>query len=335
MTWLKRGLALVLLGVALYLFWPVVQELRRPEARAAFEHAAWGWLAAAAAIQIASYAFLTGLNCLLLRPFEGKITFWRMLLILPAMAFIEVAIPSAGASGLVLRVRFLGRHGYSAAAATFTLALESVYLAVALAAASLSGVVFFVHGRHMRAAQLWALFGLAAVAVLAGVLFYFAGRRRERGKRWLLKLASLWNRLALKFRWPAYDLAQATARIDGFYDGLEHLEKTPSWPFLLMAFGRIALDVATLGACFLAFRRAISPGILLTGYGLTLLLSGLAALPGGLGLADVSLAGLYAKLGAHDAALTAAAAALAYRLIAFWLLRLLGFFSWQILESKP
>ena len=206
---------------------------------------------------------------------------------------------------------------------------------MALAAASLSGLAFFVHGRHMRAAQLWALAGLAIAVVLAGGLLYFAARKREPGKRWVSRFVSLWNRLMLKLHRPVYDLAQAAARVDDFYDGLEHLERTPPWPFLLLAFARIALDVATLGACFLAFRRAISPGILLTGYGLTLLLSGLAALPGGLGLADVSLAGLYAKLGAHDAALTAAAAALAYRLIAFWLLRLLGFVSWQILESKP
>jgi uncharacterized protein (TIRG00374 family) len=334
MIWFKRALAIILLGVALYLFWPVAQELRRPEARAAFQHAAWGWLGAAVLIQAASYASLTGLNCLLLRPFEGKITFWRMLSILPAMAFIAVAIPSAGASGMVLRARFLGRQGYSAAAAAFTLVLESIYLAAALAVASLAGIGFLIQSRHLRAAQLAALASLAVIVVLAGGLLYVVGRKREPAKSWLLRGLALWNRLAIKLHRPAVDPAHVAARTDDFYDSLVHLEQMPPWPFLFTAFGRIGLDVATLGACFLAFRTAVTPGVLLTGYGLTLVLSALSALPGGLGLADISLAGIYAQLGAPGAALTSAAAALAYRLIAFWLLRLVGFVSWQILEAK-
>jgi putative heme transporter len=332
--WLKRAVAVGLLGVALYLFWPVVQELRRPEALSAFSHAAWGWLAAAALIQAASYACLTALNCLLLRPFEGKVSFGRMLLILPAMAFIEVAIPSAGASGVVLRVRFLGRQGYSAEAATFTLVLESLYLTLALAVASFSGLGFLIRTGHLSRARLWMMSGAGLALLVLGVALYFVARNRERASGWAMRLGSLWNRLAPRIHLRTYALEHISARMDGFYGSLARLNETPRWPFFLAALGRIALDVATLGACFLAFRCAISPGVVLTGYGMTLLLSGLAALPGGLGLADISLAGLYAQLGVQSAALNAAAAALAYRLIAFWLLRLVGFFSWQVLETR-
>jgi uncharacterized protein (TIRG00374 family) len=65
---------------------------------------------------------------------------------------------------------------------------------------------------------------------------------------------------------------------------------------------------------------------------LVLVLSGLAALPGGLGLVDASLAVIFARLGAPGA--VAVAAALSYRLIAFWLVRFIGFVSWQILEAR-
>jgi uncharacterized protein (TIRG00374 family) len=98
----------------------------------------------------------------------------------------------------------------------------------------------------------------------------------------------------------------------------------------MAAGGRVLLDVASLGVCFAIFHYDIPLGVLLTGYGLTLLLSGLASLPGGLGLADLSLAVIYARLGAPGA--VAVAAALCYRLIAFWLLRLIGFVTWQVLE---
>ena len=88
----------------------------------------------------------------------------------------------------------------------------------------------------------------------------------------------------------------------------------------------------TLGACFLAFSYPISPGILLTGYGMMQALSVLGIRPGGLGLADASLAVIYARLGAPGA--VAVAAALTYRLIAYWGLRFIGFITWQILEGK-
>ena len=334
MIWLKRAAAIVLLGVALYLFWPVVQELRRPDALQAFGQAAWGWLAVAALIQFASYACLTGLNCLLLRPFEGKITFTRMLLILPAMAFIEVAIPSAGASGVVLRVRFLGRYGYSTEAATFTLALESLYLTLALGVASFSGLGFLIRTGHLSRTRLYTMISASLILLALGAGFYWVGRSRERACDWAVRFGKLWNRLAGRVHLRTYQPEQIFARVDGFYESLAKLDQTPHWPFFLAAIGRVTLDVATLGACFLAFRCLVSPGVVLTGYGMTLLLSGLAALPGGLGLADISLAGLYAQLGVRAGVLNAAAAALAYRLIAFWLLRLMGFVTWQVLEAR-
>lgn len=335
MRWWKRAAAAALLGVALYLFWPVAQELRRPEAAEAFRHAAWAWLAAAALIQASAYACLTGLNCLLLRPFEGEITFGRMLLILPALSFIEVTIPSGGASGVVLRTRLLKRYGYPVEAAVFTLALETVYLAIALAVASLFGVWFLVQTGHINAPQVLELVFFASAVMAFGTTVYLGGRDRVRGHRWLASYARLRNYLATRFRRPTYDPEHTAVRLDHFYDSLARLGRTSRWPLVLLAVGRIGLDVATLGACFMAFHYTITPGVLLTGYGLTLLLSSLAALPGGLGLADISLAGLYAQLGGQGVALTAAAAALAYRLIAFWLLRLLGFVTWQMLEARP
>jgi uncharacterized protein (TIRG00374 family) len=91
--------------------------------------------------------------------------------------------------------------------------------------------------------------------------------------------------------------------------------------------------VASLGVCFALFNFAIPIGVLLTGYGLTLLLSALASLPGGLGLADFSLAVIYARLGVPGG--VAVAAGLSYRLIAFWLIRFIGFVTWQVLEVRP
>ena len=330
MRWLKRLLALVAFGIVLYLFWPLVGELRA--VADLLRQARWAWLVAAVVIHIISYISLTALNYLLLQPFGGQISFMRLMAILPTMAFIEVAIPSAGVSSVVLRARFLGRSGYSVEASTFTLAIESIYLAVAMAAVSLSGLWYLIRSGEVGTRQLALLGGLATVLLAVGVLIIRYGRDREWMKRWADRVVAGWNRLAPRLHQPAAALDHFLARVDAFYDGLAQLRQTPRWPYWIAAISRVALDVATLYACFAAFRYAISPGVLLTGYGLMLLLSSLAALPGGLGLADASLAVVYDRLGTPGA--VAVAASLTYRLITFWLLRFIGFICWQLLEAQ-
>ena len=330
MTWVKRGITLLAFAIVLYLFWPLIGELRKTANL--LREAQWGWIVAAFLLQFASYASLTGLNHLLLRPFEGKIRYWRLMAVLSSLAFIEVAIPSAGVSGVVLRARLLGKSGYSLEASMFTVFLEAIYISSVMIVVSLAGIWYLVQYGQVRKFQWVLLTGLTVIAICAGLLAYWAGRDRNRAKRWALKGGNTWNWVLQKFKRSPLVLDETINRVDVFFNGLEHLGKTPRWPFTTTSIGRVLLDVATLGACFAAFHFPISPGILLTGYGLMLTLSGLSAIPGGLGLADASLAVIYARLGAPGA--VAVAAALTYRIIAYWLIRFAGFINWIILEAK-
>ncbi len=306
-VWLRRALALATLSVAVYLFLPLIRELRA--AGALILQASWIWLPAALGVQLASYAFLTWLNLLALRPFTGRIGFGRMAATLTSMAFIEVAIPSAGASGVVLRARLLGKHGYSLEASTFSLAVESVFMGLAMGIVSMAGLLHLLQRGELSTGQTLRLVLLA----LAIVAFTFALWRviisQDRSRRVLGWLIQTWNRIA--GRWRRVDPAGLEPRLATFHANLEQLRRMPLWLFLLAAFGRALLDVATLGVCFLLYGHAISPGTLLTGYGLILLLSGLAALPGGLGVADVSVPIVFARLG--EPGPVALAAGLTYR----------------------
>jgi glycosyltransferase 2 family protein len=112
---------------------------------------------------------------------------------------------------------------------------------------------------------------------------------------------------------------------------LTRLGDAPRWKFILAAYGRSAFDVLALGLCFTLFHHPIPIGTLFVGYGLTLMLSGMASLPGGVGIADASIPIIFAGLGVPGA--VALAAGLTYRLMAYWLVRFVGFVSWQVLES--
>jgi uncharacterized protein (TIRG00374 family) len=327
---LRYGVTLLAFGIMLYLFWPFVGEMRG--SFAVLRTAQWGWFVLAIIVQFLSYASLTGLNTLLLKPFKGSIGYWRMMAILPSIAFVEVALPSAGASGVVLRARLLGRSGYSVEASTFTNILETIYLAVFMIGISLAGLWYLIRTGELGTLQMIIL-GSITVAVLAGsILVYRAGRERQSGKALAGRLLVVWNRLRLRFHRAPYPQEDLEARLDLFYDGLSQLGQTRHWPFLLTAGGRVVLDVATLGVCLAIFHYSMPIGMLLTGYGMTLLISGLAALPGGLGLAELSLAVIFTRLGAPG--IVAVAATLSYRLIAFWLIRFVGFITWQVLEVR-
>jgi uncharacterized membrane protein YbhN (UPF0104 family) len=149
---------------------------------------------------------------------------------------------------------------------------------------------------------------------------------------WVLRALGWRNRLAQRLHWQPASPQAARARLTQLYAGWSSLRRHPTWPLWAATLGHVTCDVASLGVCFYAFGYPVPAATLLVGYGLMLALSGLAALPGGLGLTEASLAVIFARLGAPGA--VALAAALTYRLLSFWLLRVIGFASWQVLEVR-
>jgi uncharacterized protein (TIRG00374 family) len=329
-SWLRRGIALAALSVVVYLFWPLLKEIRA--AARLFASAQWGWLVAAGVLQLASYSSLTWLNVLGTRPFPGRIGFWRLMLVLTAMAFITSAVPSAGASGVVLRARLLSRYGYTAEASTFTLLLQILYMVIGTVAVALFGLGYLLQLGRVTAGEIALLAGLA---LLTGFLLWYGWRLvsvPHRALALLERLAGFWNRLASRFGWRRLRPDALERRLEAFHQGLLELSNVPRWKFLAAAAGRTLLDVASLGACFALLGHLIRPDILLLSYGILMVISTLAIIPGGLGLADVTLPVVFSRFGVPGS--VALAAGLTYRLLAFWLVRFIGFTAWQVLESR-
>lgn len=328
--WLQRGLALLAFGVALYLFWPLLGELRA--AARIFIAARWEWFPLVLGIQAVSYALLAWLNELALSPFSGRpLGLGRMAALLASMAFIEVAIPSAGASGVVLRARLLGKHGYSPEASLFTLGVETFFLGVIWSGVALIGLTYLLFNGALHG---WQVALVLSLALAVGLSLWYGWRLLDdphRSRALLLRGVRFWNRRVIR-PLPVLDQGKIESRLEQFQSALSRLRRVPLWKFLTAAMGRVLFDMATLEACFLFFGEPLSPVVLLIGYSLILTVSGLAALPGGLGLADLSIPGLFLKLGVQGA--VALSAGLTYRLIAFWLVRFVGFLAWQFLESR-
>ena len=329
MPWLKRVFALVLLGVVLYFFLPLLSEFR--EAAGLFRYAHWQWLFIAILIQVISYGFLTWLNRLALSPFSGNIGFFQLGAVLTAMAFIQIAIPSGGASGAALRVRLLRRYGYAPEDSLFSLFVETFSELIALASVALLGVLYLLRSGSLTLVELaWAVVALAALSLLL-----FLGWRllldEGRSSRLLETIVRVWNRRLTRLR--PLDGPELAQRLVNFRANLRRYRQVPAWKFVLASFGKVILDVISLGAGFALLGFTITPGTLFTGYGLILTFSGAAALPGGLAASEAAVPVVFSWL--RVPAALALSAGLTYRLIAFWLVRFVGFFAWQYLESRP
>ena len=85
----------------------------------------------------------------------------------------------------------------------------------------------------------------------------------------------------------------------------------------------IACDIFTLYILFVAAGYRVSPGMLLAGYGLPLLVGRLPLVPGGVGVVEATMTAICIGLGAplHPTVV----ATLGYRLFSFWIPTLLGF----------
>lgn len=326
--WLRWVISLVLLGLLVYFFWPLLGEIKA--AADLFRNADWIWLLVALVIQVVSYSFLTWMNALALQPFSGKIGFIPLAGVLTSMAFISVAIPSAGISGVALRVHLLRKYKYLPEESLFSLVVETTLELIALVSVALIGIVYLIQSGGLTFGNLL-LLGLIGVLISAIFwLIWHIVRDYERSRRTLKIIVKVWNRYGERIK--KLDLEDMDDRLAYFNQNIRRYPRSSWWKFPISAYGKVILDVLTLGVCFRLFGYTISPETLLVGYGLILTLSGVSALPGGMVMTEALAPVIFSRLGVPGA--VALAAGLTYRLVAFWLVRFVGYFSWLILERK-
>lgn len=188
-----------------------------------------------------------------------------------------------------------------------------------IAVFALIGMVELVIFQDLSTA-LWIAFILSVLllVLVAGSLFWASGHR-ESFKRLLARAQARFARLRRK----QHDPAPLAATVDRLFDAF-HVLKTRGWkgPVIGGMLG-VVLDMGAMFFLYVAARHPLTPGKLLSGYALPLLIGKVAVIPGGLGVVEATMIALYHGFGVPTA--TAVLVVLAYRVIAFWLPNLLGF----------
>lgn len=145
-------------------------------------------------------------------------------------------------------------------------------------------------------------------------------RHRERASQ---VVASIANRWAARLRHP-YLAASLQTLMSQIFEAWDVLVEKGWQRTLSGAVLSVLFDMLTLYFLFVAAGYTISPGVLLVGYGIPLLLGKMAFfLPGGVGVVEASMVRLYTALGVPES--VAVVVVLAYRVLSFWVPTLIGF----------
>jgi uncharacterized protein (TIRG00374 family) len=286
------------------------------------------YLAAAAVAQVASY----GCSGLMLRHIVAltgdRLSAGRGTAI--SLASGSVGLVAGGAIGTAgTTFRWLRDVGVSPQGALLASWLPTVLNAAVMLVLGVAGTVELVAAHGLSAAE-WAAVGLAlGVTGGLGAFLWWAAGHPAPAERLAVSMSRRWARLRKK---PPRE-AEVRERVEATYEALVLL-KQKGWvrPTLDSAL-MILLDAATLWLVFVAMLDVVSPHVFFAGYAIPLMVSKVGVVPGGVGLVEGMMVGVFHHVG--EPASTAALAVVGYRLLGFWLPNLVGFGVLPFIQAGP
>jgi len=307
---LRYVMALVLMGVAVHVLVPQIATAER--SIAVIRSMAPAAVAFAAVTQLCSYLGSGLLVQALVAVTGQKLALLRGTEVFTAA--VSVGLSGGGPAGSVAAsYHWLRCSGVGAEGAALAASLPTVFYDVTLAFVSVFGLIHLLIVHELSALQA-AAFGLTLSALLLiAALAAWGARNRPRLTALVVRLAARWAAI----RRRQYDRAITEATAERWFRAWDTL-RTGGWrgPLLGAALNTV-FDMLTLYLLFVAVGHAVSPGVLLAGYGLPLLLSKVTFLPGGVGIVEGTMAALYNGLGVPGG--VTVVVVLTYRLLSFWL----------------
>jgi uncharacterized protein (TIRG00374 family) len=314
--WLRYLVPLLLVGLAVHLLLPQIANLKQ----------AWqtirqmpGWLVALAVMaQVASYGGSGFLLAALVAMMQEHLTVLRGTLI--SLAGGSMGLVAGGVVGnSAATYRWTAASGISGQAAGLCGTLPSVFNNLLLAIIAMLGLMHLLIIHQLTRLQ-GLSFGLILAVLILLVAITVYGVTHP---AWLLcvmtHLANWWA----KVRKRPYNPATIENNINQLVNTWIIL-RGGGWrgPAVGAALN-IGFDMLTLYLVFVAAGHIVSPGVLLAGYGLPLLIGKVGFLPGGVGIVETTMTAIYVSMGVPNH--VTIVVILGYRLISFWIPTLLGF----------
>jgi uncharacterized protein (TIRG00374 family) len=227
---------------------------------------------------------------------------------------------AGGAMGNAAAVyRWVHGSGVSKEGAILAGSLPSLFNNLLLATIAVSGLAHLLVAHDLSTFQAVAFATILLLMLLIMAVLAWGTAHRS----WLTGLVGRIGERWASLRRKPYDPAQNEESMEHVYAIWDAL-KAGGWKGpLLGAAMNIGFDMLTLYFVFVAAGHAVSPGVLLVGYGLPLLLGKVSFLPGGVGIVEGTMAALYDGLGVPGG--VTVVVILGYRIISFWLPALIGF----------
>jgi uncharacterized protein (TIRG00374 family) len=280
--------------------------------------ARWQFSLAALLFTIVSYFCLNYAYVLVNRAFGISNRWWLIFRVGIVSSTLNNILGFAGAAGHSLRVQLIKGKGLDAgsvmAASIFHSYLNIAMLLLMLAMGLL--ILLFSHVVYGGSAL--------GLGMISGILVFFLGSSTA-----IIFIPRLKSKV-LRFinsAWHFFTHRDITSFLDDFDEGLTRglitLKGRP-WALtlvLVLMAGEWAFQAVAIWFCFSALGSAPGLGILLSGFGIGLSAGNLSWVPGGLGIQEASMAGIYALLGMSftQAALVAILFRVVYDFIPFFI----------------
>lgn len=309
-------LMLILGGLAVNLILPQLGNLRY--SLQVLQSMIWWAVGLAIAGQIGSY-IAGGILLRIIVRMTGKSVPLVPATLIP-MASGSIGLVAGGIVGVIAATyRWLRRYHIDGNGA-----LLASWLPIQLENAMVIGLAIISLARLLATGTLTALQIIGFSLVLLTLLLTVAAVvwsvvRRDQTMALAQKVSGGWDRL---LRRP-HDEEATRNNVQQFLDTWKLLRgggwRGPVWAKAL----DLGLDIVTLYFIFLGARFPVRLDVLLTGYGLPLLLGKVSFLPGGVGIVEATMTALYTGLGVPSP--VTIIVVLIYRFLTFWIPTILGF----------
>ena len=314
-TW-KSLLTIIILGLAVHVLLPQIAELKH--SLNVIKNMSMWFVGLAIIMQILSYLGSSYMLQSLVKITGQYITVIKGLII--TLASSSIGLIAGGIIGNAASTyRWLHTQGVNSEGAFFAGLLPSFFNNAILILISFVSVFHLLILHELSIIQIIG-FSLTLAILLAIICIFVWGiyNRPE-----FTKLISLITHRWISFRKRQFNPTTFEENISKFFKAWDMLYKGGWYGPAFGSFLNILFDMMTLYFLFIAAGHIISIGVLITGYGLPLLLGKVSFLPGGVGIVESTMAILYIGLGVPNAVIIVII--LTYRIFSFWIPTLVGF----------